>query len=65
MTRFVNIGGTRVELSKTEAKEASRLLILEKDHRQRQFESWLNNTTPEALRRRIAVGKALRLKVPE
>lgn len=68
MTRIITIATTRLEVSKNEAKEASRIASMRlagPDFAQRAFDTWLLNTTPEARRRRIAVGKALRLKVPE
>lgn len=66
MTRKITIGATKVEVSKNEAKEAERIVLFPKDHRQHVFEVWLfASPTPEARARRIAVGKALGLKVAE
>ena len=68
MTRKITIGGAKLDVSKNEAKEAGRIQSMRlagPEYAQRAFDSWLLNTTPEARVRRINVGKALRLKVPE
>lgn len=70
MTRKITIAGVKLEVSKNEAKEAARIASfvvpnLTHSNAQIEFDRWLLATTPEARARRIAVGKALRLKVPE
>ena len=68
MTRKIIIGSAleKVEVSKNEAREVERLMLFTTADRQLQFDKWLQGCpSPEARMRRINVGKALRLKVPE
>ena len=68
MTRKITIAGQKLEVSKNEAKEAGRIASMRTAgplYAQRAFDTWLNAATPEARARRIAVGKAMQLTVPE
>lgn len=68
MTRKITIAGVKLDVSKNEAKEAGRIQSMRvagPEFAQRAFDTWLVTATPEARARRVAVGKALRLKTPE
>lgn len=68
MTRKITLNGVKLEVSKNEHNEVGRIQIMRMagpEAAQRAFDTWLLNTTPQARERRIAVGKALRLRVPE
>jgi len=66
MTRKITVNGVKVEVSKNEAKQASLIVDIPSGYgRQLVFDTWLVAASPEARARRIEVGKALRLKVPE
>jgi len=68
MTRKINIRGTKLEVSKNEAKEAERIAYMVIPGRpnnadaQWNFDIWYKSApSPEAKARREAVGKALGL----
>lgn len=60
MTRRIKIASSICEVSKNEAKEVSRLLVIDARKRYDQWLSWFNTaTTDEAKKRRLIVGIAL------
>jgi hypothetical protein len=71
MTRKIKIGITQCEVSKNEAKEAQTIADITRfspdgTSAQHRFNQWIaSSPTPEARARRLNVGKALGLNVPD
>ena len=70
MTRKITIAGQKLEVSKNEAKEASRIASMRVspfnvELAQRACDDWLRTATPEARKRRIACIKAMKLNAPD